>query len=284
MSGAAVFGGGAMAGATILAERLTPWVYNQVKKAAGQTLTGATKRKFDQLLGMVSGQGPIKYRRTQYPRLPRFRKGYERVSGFSGRFKPTQFGKELKFFDTKVVALGTISQTWLRIAAINLVGRGTGPNQRNGRNFIIRSLQMRFKIRKNEGFDEDTVRIVVVLDRQTNGDNMTQQQLWQDTGDTNANWRSYRNLENISRFEILWDKTYTLNAYTAISGSEKITSLADTYYKKVNIKVEMSGTSGTATITDIKDNSIHVWACSERNPEFVQAINFRGTFRIRFTG
>jgi len=273
--------GGVGAGAAFaLGEQITPWAYKQLKKAAGRALTGAAKRKFDDWLGMM-GQGPTKYRRTQGPRLPRYQKGYQGVAGFYGRFKPA-FGKELKFLDTEKTQ--TSNSSWDPTTVVNLVGRGNGPTQRIGRSFTIRSIQMRYQIIKPSGLDKATFRILVILDRQTNGLGFLGSAIivggsaFDDT-----TWRGYRNLENISRFEILWDKTIDLNAYSHDNALTTIapTTISGTYFKKVNIKVEMSGTGETATLTDIKDNSIHVRACSSEQSDTIQ---FKYTFRIRFTG
>ncbi len=277
------FMGAATAGAAeALGDYFGPRAYKMLKKAAGRALTGAAKRKFDQLLGEISSQGPMKYRRTQGPRLPRFRKGFERVSGFYGRFKPA-FGKELKFLDSKVST--NLNANWTPGEAVSLVGRGTDPNQRIGRNFTIRSIQMRYQVIKPAGLDQASFRILIVLDRQTNGEGFTGAQLMTDGDDQNdTTWRAYRNLENISRFEILWDKTIDLNAESHDNALTTIapTTITGTYYKKVNIKVEMSGTAGPASFTDVKDNSIQVKHCASNSP--ADTVLFKYTFRIRFTG
>ncbi len=233
------------------------------------------KRKLDQMLGMRSTNG---YKRRKIRQT--FSKGRDRISGFYGRFKPT-FGKELKFLDTLTDEEAFLINKWSLVSTVMLVGRDTGPSDRIGRNFTIRSLQWRFNIVKQIGIPSVTIRVAVVHDKQSNGKVPTQEDIWviQPSGLTQPQWQQYRNLENISRFEILWDKTYTLDAWT---GNQSPTSINDTYYKKVNIKVEMSGTSGPATMLDVKDNSIHVFAIQSlvtANP-----VHLHGTFRIRFTG
>jgi len=221
-----------------------------------------------------------KFKRMTGQRLPLYQKGHQRVAGFYGRFKPT-FGKELKFFDTIIDNFSTVDE-WKPLhgltVALNTVGRGTAPNERIGRNFTLRTLQYKFKILKDLGADEFTYRVVIVLDHQANGELPTKEDIWLTPGPGPSAWHSPRNLENISRFEFLWDKTYTLNAFT---GNQSKTSTADSYYKKITIKTEMSGTAGPSTITDIKDNSITMWACLS-TPSF--AARTTGTFRIRFTG
>jgi len=68
---------------------LTPVVKSTAKMA--------TKRKLQEMLGLRAKQRG--YKRRRIGGYPKYRKGYERLSGFYGKFKPA-FGKELKFFDT----------------------------------------------------------------------------------------------------------------------------------------------------------------------------------------
>jgi len=287
----APFGGGATmgmeAGGTLaadLATRAIPHAVDWVVKHLIKRGQRAAATQVDRLLG-INGR-VTKFRRTQYPRLPRYKKGFERVSGFYGRFK-SGFGKELKFFDSNI-NFNTVSDTWKPLQAstvsLNTIGRGTAPNLRIGRNFIMRSLNFRFFIDKTAETELLTYRIMIILDTQANGQNPTAAQIFAIPGPSINAWSSYRNLENISRFVVLWDKTYDLNSFTQGPGQTAFAAHAknDSYYKKIAIKTEMSGNDAVATITDIKDNSISLWACST-SPS-TSSSKIVGTFRIRFTG
>lgn len=280
MSGAGAATGAAFA----LGEAISPWVLKKIKRAAGSALTGAAKRKFDDAFAYIMNEQPIKFRKTQYARLPRYQRGMERVTGVYGRFRPT-FGKELKFFDS-IIANNLAINEWKSLQGItqtlNVVGKGNDPNQRIGRNFIMRSLQFRFKITMADSVDELTYRIILVWDKQCNGEIPKKEDIFQESGPSDQAWASYRNLANISRFEFLWDKTYTFNAQANRSPPATAqVSTNDTYYKKVNIKVEMSGTGPVATVTEINDNSLTLWSCTSNS---FPTTPISGKFRIRFTG
>lgn len=260
-----------------LAGAIPPLMKGVAKYEAGRQARRAMRygARLVGLNGKVS-----KFTRMKGKRLPLYKKGYERLSGFYGKFKPA-FGKELKFFDT-IINISDTNHLWkpLHINALNSVGRGTDPDQRIGRNFTTRTIQFKFRIEKIDLISTLTYRIVVVLDRQANGEVPNAAQIWLNPGPTTSAWHSPRNLENIERFEFLWDKTYTLDAMSGGSSGRAV-SIADSYYKKIHLKTEMSGTAGPATITDIKDNSITLWACT--NTSAANAVT-TGTFRIRFTG
>ena len=76
---------------------------------------------------------------------------------------------------------------------------------------------------------------------------------------------SFNNLANKSRFRTLMDRTYSMNS-TAGGGdgtTEDYTEfqLNDSFYKKVNIPIEFSGTAGT--IGEIRSNNIGCLILSE---------------------
>ncbi len=252
------------------------WVTKHLVKRGEQEAA----RQVDKLMGINGRVG--KFRRHRHGRLPRIRKGYERIAGFYGRFKPT-FGKELKFRDTAFNSI-PIRDSWNIRDFISLVDKGTGPKQRIGRSYTIRSLQFRFHITKISTFSRAVVRMLIIWDKQTNGESFTGDQLIVDgLLSTNRTYSQYRNLENISRFEILWDKTWVLNATTRTTGGTPASnSISDSYYKKIAMRVEMKDTSGAATVTDVNDNSIVVMLCGDQSDN--SALTLTGTFRIRFTG
>ncbi len=283
----APFGGGATMGmegggtlAADLAARSIPYAIEWVTKHLLKRGEQSAARQVDKLMGI--NKRVSKFRRRQFtPRLPRYAKGLERVTGVYGRFKPS-FGKELKFKDFNFTALG-IRDAWINGVLVSLIDKGTGPTERIGRNYTIRSLQFRFSIKKVSTISNAIVRVVIILDKQTNGESFTGEDLFVD-GITAAatTWTRYRNLENISRFEILWDKTYYLDAKSRTgSGAIASSQIVDSYYKKVNIPVHMKDTT-PSTLTDIQDNSIVVLFCGDLVG--TTDLTWKGTFRIRFTG
>ncbi len=281
------------AGAAALAAQYGPSIYKLGESVIGQEGKAELRRQARRLINagkrmMGIDNTVTKFRRRgKGARLPRYQKGFQRVTGFYGRFKPT-FGKELKFFDTNVNDAGSNTNSW-HIAeigpTINLVGRGTGPNQRIGRNLVIRSLQFRYEVLKLSSIENAIYRFIVVLDKQANGTAPTGADIFVN-GSTSSQttWQQYRNLANISRFEILWDKTFALNSYSHDNALAVVAPHHETgtYFKKVNIPVEMSGTAEVATLADINDNAIHIFGCLKFPT--TGAVHMHGTFRIRFTG
>lgn len=229
------------------------------------------------MIGMEEKVGKFKYK------APRYRKGYERLTGVYGRFKP-EFGKELKFFDTNVTA-DNIPDEWSSINFVHNIPKETGPSDRIGRRYTIKSLQMRLNITKRPNVESVIIRIIIVLDKQTNGEFLTGDQLFV-AGATQGptTWSKYRNLENLDRFEILWDKTYHMDATSGTNAAAMrgipATTIADSYFKRVNIPILVAEKAGSPSIADVATNSVHVMYCS--NEENLSDISY--DFRVRFTG
>jgi hypothetical protein len=57
------------------------------------------------------------------------------------------------------------------------------------------------------------IRIILCIDQQTNGSQMNGEDLMQDpvTNSSNVSINSFQNLQNLGRFRVLKDKTFTLN-------------------------------------------------------------------------
>jgi len=264
-------------GAFALGEAVLPWLDKILYTAGTSVITQVAKRKIADMLGYTAKQ-PRRKRRRYKSMMPTYRKGFDRVGGFYGRFKP-DFGKELKFFDTITTNLPVLDD-WSAGVGVSLIGKGTGPSVRVGRALTIRSLQMRLKVSKDVGVQALVVRIIVLLDKQTNGENFSPNDVWLNGGTSSTTtWSAYRNLEFVDRFEILWDKTYTFNSRSDANGK---TTIADSYYKKINIPMLIGGTADTAfaPIADIQTNNIYVAQCADTPSD--SKISY--SFRVRFTG
>ncbi len=205
--------------------------------------------------------------------------GFTRTSGFFGRFGQ---GGELKFHDidlddAAVATGGTVTAT------INIIPQGTTEVQRIGRKCTIRSINWRFRvdIPQLDGTGAapigDTVRVILFLDKQANGATATVLGILE-----TADFQSFNNLGNKSRFRTLMDRSYTLN-YTAASGSGGAAdndyaqvSIDDTLFKKVNIPIEFDATTGA--ITEIRSNNIGVLLIAKSGNA-----GFESKFRLRFS-
>jgi hypothetical protein len=184
--------------------------------------------------------------------LPPMRAGRTRVTGFYGRF---QSGGEKKFHDVDlddaaVATAGTITDSHVKIA------QGTTESTRIGRKLTIRKINWRYDLRLNNSSEPshgDVVRVILYVDHQCNGATAA-------VGDVlaSADYQSFRNLANMTRFTILLDKTYNLQfsagAYDGTNDQFSTVTQSYTFQKRCNIPVEYSSTTGA--ITEIKSNNI----------------------------
>lgn len=214
---------------------------------------------------------PTKTRRTRATRRT-YRRGYDRTTGFYGRFQPG--GAEAKFFDGQL-AITPVPNTGVILApSINLIAAGTGEQQRIGRTCVVKSINIRGSLRNVNTSSGQKVRLIIFLDKQCNGAAATVAEIME-----NADVDSFRNLSNSQRFYILKDKTYVFqpNAYD-VAGSIYAVSLTHVKgHKSCNIPLEFDGVTGA--ITEIRSNNIGILALSESSGA-APTIEF--STRIRF--
>ncbi len=204
-----------------------------------------------------------------------FRKGYDRTSGFYGRFAS---GGEMKFFDldlddATIATGGTITDS------INKIAQGTTEITRIGRKCTIRGINWRYVITlaasTAAGDTTDVVRVIMYLDKQCNGATATVLDILE-----SADFQSFNNLSNKSRFRTLSDKTYDLVAHagggdgTTEDYGEDITT--DSFYKKCNIPIEFDSTAGA--ITEIRSNNLGVLLISQTGKT-----GFGSKIRLRYS-
>ncbi len=212
-------------------------------------------------------------------RIRRAQRGFVRRSGFFGRFAgPNQ---ELKFHDVDLDD-AAISSTGTVTASINLIGQGTDESSRIGRKLTIRSINWRFKLigavdANTATPPNETVRVMMFLDKQANGATAAVLDIL-----SVADFQSFNNLSNKSRFRTLMDRTYVLN-YNAATGADataewKLDSVDDTFFKRVNIPIEIIGT-GSAAIGDIQSNNIGVLLIARDGTN----VGFGSKIRLRFS-
>ncbi len=217
-------------------------------------------------------------KRTPYGRgvaRASFRKGYTRTAGYYGRYTS---GGELKFFDLDlddavIAATGTVTDS------INKIAQGTTEVTRIGRKCTIKAINWRFNIDLPQSTASastgDVVRVIMFIDRQCNGATATVTDILE-----SANYQSFNNLANKSRFSKLMDKTYSLTAKAG--GGDGTTEdygrvfIADTFYKKCNLPIEFDSTAGA--ITEIRSNNIGVLMISLSG-----LAGFESKIRLRFS-
>ncbi len=215
---------------------------------------------------------------AQSGRRRKFQRGYNRTSGYYGRFH-THRKPELKFHDFQlndsVVAAG-----FTVFPSINLIPQGTTEITRIGRACTIKSIWWKFHCLKRDGTasntTHDVIRMVMYLDTQCNGAAAGLLDLFEVD-----DFQTFRNLANSHRFKILVDQTIDLNSYTGAGNGTTneygAFGKSGQIYKKVNIPLEFNGVTGA--ITEVRSNNVGIMLISEHG-----TVQFESQFRLRFMG
>ncbi len=204
--------------------------------------------------------------------------GVDRVGGYYGRYSAR--GGELKFFDIDiddaVVAASAVTDS------VNKIAQGVTEITRVGRKCTIKSIHWRYQITLPEidaAADPalgDTLRIILYVDKQCNGATIAATDLLE-----TANFQSFRNLANSGRFNILCDKTHSIN-YTAMASdnagvvSQSAVNLNYVFNMKVNLPIEFNAATGA--ITEIRSNNIGVLLTTANG-----LCGFFSAMRLRFS-
>lgn len=242
------------------------------------------KRKFSSLTGKV-GKSSRRYKKARtatqvanavvarYPGLVRAAGSYGKYGGnaLSSGLKP-----ELKFFDTAMVS--TIDQTAEFLFSLNLIPQGDTESSRDGRSAVIRSIQIRGDAVFSPaaaGVAATNIEMWCVLDTQANGANAA----FTDVFNSNTVQTTLLNLNNSGRFRILWHKTIEMNAMAGVTTAYNDTRKHFEFYKRVNIPIDWSSTTGA--ITEVRSNNIIFLAGAAGSDDTV-ALNANA--RVRFQG
>ncbi len=202
-------------------------------------------------------------------------------------------GIEKKFFDTESNS-DAFATTWAAMepATTNLtaVAQGDGESNRDGRKYSIVSIHVKGYVLRPASesattpIGDATVRLCLVLDKQTNGAQLTATNVM-DGGGTD-DYLAFQNLQFVQRFQIIWDKTFTLpiGRSSTNEGAVNLFAVSETRmpfnFRKVfktPIVVTMSNT--TADIANVTDNSIHMIGVGSST-----AVTANYQCRLRFVG
>lgn len=191
--------------------------------------------------------------------------------------------KELKFVDSSFN--GSVSNSWnlaapTSIGALNAIAQGTGESERIGRKVSNNSIHIRGQLAISPATPQSRlVRILVVKDSQTNGAPLSPTDVIASSGTAFA-IHGWRNLETVSRFNVLVDKTFALNPDISFDGTATSTN---SMVLPIKFNLKCSGTTlyddTTANISNITDNSYHVLTCASGG-----GVSFQYNCRFRFTG
>lgn len=219
-----------------------------------------------------------KYKRS-YSTVP----GRTRIGGYYGRFPPVGVGYELKFFDGEINDV-VVDSAQINVAkdSLNKIPQNTTEQGRIGRKCTIKNIFWRYRIylaQQDAGATPpqiDTIRIIMYHDKQANG--ATAAGL--DILETNS-VHAFRNLANIGRFTVLFDKVHVMNYNSLASDGAGVVSAGGirqehTMFKKCSIPIEFDNTAGA--MVEIKSNNIGVILLSAAG-----AVGFTSNYRLRFS-
>lgn len=228
----------------------------------------------------------------QYGRRRNFRRvrtttqrlrGYWRRGGYYGRFnRRTGYMPEFKFLDftTGPTAVNTaLNNTLNDYMDLSFISQGVGENQRIGRKCTLRYLEIRGILRlpstTTVANASDTVRMIVYIDKQTNGAHGTKDLILKDLvgGDpTNAPL----NLEHQFRYSIISDKRFKIEPKsgginTATNGATAWVTHPFSFITMLNCPLLYGGSTGV--LAELCCNSLHI-----------MFVSFNGTTTVEFTG
>ncbi len=225
------------------------------------------------------GHSPAQKRARKNGVVRPFVKGKDRVGGFYGRYGTSALGsdKERKFFDTALSfsfdQTGEIPAT----GQLNLIPQGVTESTRIGRKAFIKSIQIRAKMLYTPGasaIGTDNCDLYLVLDKQANGAAAA----ITDVFDSATLQGAMLNLANSGRFQIIRHWPMVFASAAGVSGAYARQAKQFNFYKKCNIPVEFSSTTGA--ITEIRSNNLFLCAGSGTEDDLVSV---GGTCRLRYT-
>lgn len=243
-----------------------------------------------------------KFSRGAVPRAPagaQVAGGGQRRAGYGGvpRTQGAAVIGEMKYFDCELAAnaLVACTNTWPAntmqdpATTINLGSAavatplclfaptvGAALNQRIGRKVkvlkikLLCTLSIAPQAAQNAADTSSNIRLMLVMDQQTNAAQMTGAQLMNDasTGSTTVN--SFQNPNNFGRFRVLKEKRFAM-ANPNMTGSPTTGDVISDGLKRVfkinvtfknPVEVHFNATNG-GTVADIVDNSFHVVAATD---------------------
>jgi len=233
---------------------------------------------------------PTKAEQAAKRRKTKNRKGFDNVA----RTRGAATTGEMKYFDAdyQSTALTIVTTTWPAgtsvdpLTTLNLGSAavanplalcvptvGAGLNQRVGRKITIHKVKIHGTIivptqaAQAAADNSSKVRVILVLDQQTNAGQMTGAQLLRDGTAANTTIQSFQNPDNFGRFRVLKDKMLQVgNINLANTGAVDLfvqSGMRVNFKFAVNFKkpivVHFNNTNG-GTVADIVDNSLHMVA------------------------
>jgi len=208
--------------------------------------------------------------------------GTYRRAGFYGRYgrQALMLGNtpELKFFDTALNFNFDLTGEVPATGQLALIPQGDTESTRDGRLAWIKSIQIRGQalFAPSTGAQAAEVAyLYLVLDTQANGAAAA----ITDVFTSNVMSTNLLNLNNSGRFRIMKKWIISFNSGAGVTTAYNNVVQQIEFYKKCNIKMDWSSTTGA--ITEIRSNNIFLCAGAAPSDDL---ISFTGTCRLRFQG
>jgi len=182
--------------------------------------------------------------------------------------------RELKYID--VASAAYVTDTTGTLTLLNGIAEGDDNTQRSGRQATMKSVALAGFFQISTTGTPQKVRVLLVWDNAANGAAPTIAGI---LSASTAN--SFHNVDNQSRFTILWDHTAVLGVWSLVATQ----SVMDQVIKDVNVVVPLNAVTqfvGTgATIASIGNGSLYL-ATIGTNAAGTTASSFIGAARVRF--
>lgn len=241
-----------------------------------------------------------------------YRSGYNRTSGYYGRFltaaKATGMAPELKFKDfnlVKTIEVATSPTNPVQADCLTAIIQEDNQSGRDGREATIKSIQITGIIGWDPQADEPTgsftgmtnfLQIFLILDRQCNGALPIANNIFDSNFSTAS--KMVLLLENSKRFKILKKWRFTFNPSSIAITNDPVTGGVNhsrmtpiikefKYYKKCNYLIEYSNGTTTGAVSTIRSNNIFLVYSKSGNgggTDIEPALTIDAIARIRFTG
>lgn len=223
-------------------------------------------------------------------RNQRLRRRNVRTAGF--------LGIEIKFSDQKYSGNIVTSSDASGMEAdpattncLNAVAQGDGESQRDGKNYMVKSLYINghitalAKTNQTALLENYPIMLAVVQDTQTNAAQLNSEDVFATLAATGYADLLFRNLQYSKRFKVLWKQVYQMEPPPAsydgtnieIAGIKPINFTVA--LPRLNMSVETKGTTGN--VTDIINNSLHFIAVQGPSG-YTPVLTYAS--RIRFVG
>ncbi len=186
---------------------------------------------------------------------------------------------ELKFHDVTID--DAVVAATMTINNLTIIAQDTTESTRIRRKCNIHSIHWKYNmslpVATSAGSTADIVKVMLVLDMQTNGAAFAATDLIE----TDV-WDAFRNLSNSKRFRVLYSKDIQFKAGGAAPSGAAFVFSEDIKYiignKTVNIPIEYDNSVTTGAIGSVKSNNLY-WVTQSISG----LIGATGTVRLRFS-